>query len=121
MFTWSGSTARRTSRARRWRPTTTAGVVDDDLLQCVLFDGNTKQAKLMGSIDRLEALFEGLREQEKEYWTRTTSRCSSASWSPRVSRRSGEGVHEAVDELVWQDLEPGTPADTTASRETLCL
>ena len=44
-------------------------VVNDDLLQCVLFDGNTKQANLIG-IEYIvsEALFDGLPEQEKDYW-----------------------------------------------------
>ncbi len=44
-------------------------VVNDDLLQCVLFDGNTADANLIG-IEYIvsEALFDGLPEEEKGYW-----------------------------------------------------
>lgn len=44
-------------------------VVNDDLLQCVLFDGNTKDANLIG-IEYIvsERLFETLPEDEKDYW-----------------------------------------------------
>jgi hypothetical protein len=44
-------------------------VVNDDLLQCVLFDGNTKDANLIG-IEYIvsERLFDGMPEQEKSYW-----------------------------------------------------
>ena len=44
-------------------------VVNDDLLQCVLFDGNTKDANLIG-IEYIvsEKLFETLPEDEKDYW-----------------------------------------------------
>lgn len=44
-------------------------VVNDDLLQCVLFDGNTRDANLIG-IEYIvsERLFEGLDEDEQAYW-----------------------------------------------------
>ncbi len=44
-------------------------VVNDDLLQCVLFDGNTKDANLIG-IEYIVSgtLFETLPEQEQGYW-----------------------------------------------------
>ncbi len=44
-------------------------VVNDDLLQCVLFDGNTRQANLIG-IEYIasEKLFAALPEPEKAYW-----------------------------------------------------
>ena len=44
-------------------------VVNDDFLQCVLFDGNTKDANLIG-IEYIvsEALFGRLPEEEKGYW-----------------------------------------------------
>lgn len=44
-------------------------VVNDDLLQCVLFDGNTRQANLIG-IEYIasEKLFATLPEPEKAYW-----------------------------------------------------
>ena len=44
-------------------------VVNDDLLQCVLFDGNTKDANLIG-IEYIIAggLFDGLPDEEKPYW-----------------------------------------------------
>lgn len=44
-------------------------VVNDDLLQCVLFDGNTKDANLIG-IEYIvsERLFNTLPQQEKDYW-----------------------------------------------------
>lgn len=44
-------------------------VVNDDLLQCVLFDGNTRDANLIG-IEYIvsERLFDGLPGQEKPYW-----------------------------------------------------
>lgn len=44
-------------------------VVNDDLLQCVLFDGNTREANLVG-VEYIvsEALFETLPEQERGYW-----------------------------------------------------
>ena len=44
-------------------------VVNDDLLQCVLFDGNTKDANLIG-IEYIvsERLFETLPEDERAYW-----------------------------------------------------
>ncbi len=44
-------------------------VVNDDLLQCALFDGNTRDANLIG-IEYIVsgALFESLPEEEKDYW-----------------------------------------------------
>jgi hypothetical protein len=44
-------------------------VVNDDLLQCVLFDGNTKDANLIG-VEYIvsEQLFGSLPEQERSYW-----------------------------------------------------
>lgn len=44
-------------------------VVNDDLLQCVLFDGNTRGANLIG-IEYIvsEALFDSLPEEEQDYW-----------------------------------------------------
>ncbi len=44
-------------------------VVNDDLIQCVLFDGNTAGANLIG-IEYIisERLMEGLPEQEQGYW-----------------------------------------------------
>jgi hypothetical protein len=44
-------------------------VVNADLLQCVLFDGNTKDANLIG-VEYIisERLFETLPEHEREYW-----------------------------------------------------
>jgi hypothetical protein len=43
--------------------------VNQDLIQCVLFDGNTKDANLIG-IEYIvsERLFDGLPEDEKAYW-----------------------------------------------------
>lgn len=43
--------------------------VNEDFAQCVLFDGNTEDAKLTG-IEYIisEKLFESLPEEEKEYW-----------------------------------------------------
>ncbi|MGH3099113.1 MAG: OBAP family protein [Streptosporangiales bacterium] len=44
-------------------------VVNDDLLQCVLFDGNTKEANLIGAEYIVsERLFATLPEGEKPYW-----------------------------------------------------
>lgn len=44
-------------------------VVNDDLLQCVLFDGNTKNSNLIG-IEYIvsEKLFSSLPEDEKPFW-----------------------------------------------------
>jgi hypothetical protein len=44
-------------------------VVNDDLLQCVLFDGNTKDANLIG-VEYIisDRLFDGMPDQEKPYW-----------------------------------------------------
>ncbi|RBY76847.1 DUF1264 domain-containing protein [Geodermatophilus sp. TF02-6] len=44
-------------------------VVNDDLLQCVLFDGNTKDANLIG-IEYIVSgrLFDRLPEEERPYW-----------------------------------------------------
>ncbi|GAB2786451.1 OBAP family protein [Halomonas shantousis] len=44
-------------------------VVNDDFLQCTIFDGNTADANLIG-IEYIvsEALFETLPEEEKPYW-----------------------------------------------------
>ena len=44
-------------------------VVNDDLLQCVLFDGNTAHANLIG-IEYIvsERMFDTLPEAEREYW-----------------------------------------------------
>jgi hypothetical protein len=44
-------------------------VVNDDLLQCVLFDGNTRDANLIG-VEYIvsERLFETLPEDERGYW-----------------------------------------------------
>lgn len=44
-------------------------VVNDDLLQCVLFDGNTKDANLIG-VEYIVSgpLFDGLPDEEKPYW-----------------------------------------------------
>lgn len=43
--------------------------VNDDLLQCAIFDGNTDEANLIG-IEYIisEWLFDGLPEEEKPYW-----------------------------------------------------
>ncbi len=43
--------------------------VNSDLLQCAIFDGNTRDANLIG-IEYIisEALFDGLPEAEKDYW-----------------------------------------------------
>ncbi len=43
--------------------------VNQDFLQCVLFDGNTKEANLIG-IEYIisEKLFESLPEEERDYW-----------------------------------------------------
>jgi hypothetical protein len=44
-------------------------VVNDDLLQCVLFDGNTREANLVGIEYIVSAhLFGTLLEEEKDYW-----------------------------------------------------
>ena len=44
-------------------------VVNDDLLQCVLFDGNTEDANLVGlEYVVSERLFEDLPPQERAYW-----------------------------------------------------
>lgn len=44
-------------------------VVNDDLLQCVLFDGNTKDANLIGIEYIISGrLFDGLPDEEKSYW-----------------------------------------------------
>lgn len=44
-------------------------VVNDDLLQCVLFDGNTKDANLIGIEYIISGrLFDEMPEQEKSYW-----------------------------------------------------
>lgn len=44
-------------------------VVNDDLIQCVLFDGNTREANLIG-IEYIvsESLYGTLSEQERAYW-----------------------------------------------------
>ncbi|MHB0775165.1 OBAP family protein [Halomonas sp. WWR20] len=44
-------------------------VVNDDFLQCTIFDGNTAEANLIG-IEYIvsEALFDSLPEEEKAYW-----------------------------------------------------
>lgn len=44
-------------------------VVNDDLIQCVLFDGNTRDANLIG-VEYIvsERLFETLPESERRYW-----------------------------------------------------
>lgn len=44
-------------------------VVNDDLLQCILFDGNTRDANLIG-IEYIvsESLFGGLPEDERDLW-----------------------------------------------------
>ncbi|WP_007024973.1 OBAP family protein [Saccharomonospora iraqiensis] len=44
-------------------------VVNDDLLQCVIFDGNTRDANLIG-IEYIvsERVFDPLPEEEKDYW-----------------------------------------------------
>src|SRR3954447_14615060 len=44
-------------------------VVNDDFLQCVLFDGNTKEANLIG-VEYIvsERLFDTLPEDERHYW-----------------------------------------------------
>lgn len=44
-------------------------VVNDDLLQCVLFDGNTREANLIG-VEYIvsEKLFATLPEEERAYW-----------------------------------------------------
>ncbi|MES4903513.1 MULTISPECIES: OBAP family protein [unclassified Streptomyces] len=44
-------------------------VVNADLLQCVLFDGNTKDANLIGIEYIISGrLFDGMPDQEKPYW-----------------------------------------------------
>ena len=44
-------------------------MVNADLLQCVLFDGNTKDANLIGIEYIISGrLFDGMPDQEKPYW-----------------------------------------------------
>ena len=44
-------------------------VLNDEVIQCVIFDGNTRDAKVMGVEYVIsERLFAGLPEEEKAYW-----------------------------------------------------
>ena len=80
-------------------------VVNDDLLQCVLFDGNTRDANLIGMEYIVsERLFDSMPEDEKDTGTRTTSSCSRASSPPGAARRRGEGVLRAAGQLLRQDV-----------------
>jgi hypothetical protein len=56
-------------------------VVNDDFLQCVIFDGNTRSANLIG-VEYIvsEKLFETLPPASRSSGTRTTTRCCPASW-----------------------------------------
>ena len=58
-------------------------VVNDDLLQCVLFDGNTKDANLIG-VEYIVSQGCSTRcpSRKSPTGTRTTSRSFPASWSP---------------------------------------
>ncbi len=80
-------------------------VVNDDLLQCVLFDGNTKDANLIG-IEYIVSgrLLDQCRRRRSPTGTRTTSSCCPGSSSlpgcPRPQRRRSS----SCGQLLRQDL-----------------
>lgn len=80
-------------------------VVNNDLLQCVLFDDNTKDANLIG-IEYIisERLFDTLPDQEKPYWHPHNFELLWVVGRPRAAGGRGEDVFQTAGQLLRQDL-----------------
>ena len=66
---WMGFTSITATCRGRWKRTTIAPILNDDVIQCVIYDGNVKDAKIMGVEYIVSAkLFQGLPEAEKAMW-----------------------------------------------------
>jgi Protein of unknown function (DUF1264) len=98
--------------------------VNQDLLQCVLFDGNGRDANLIG-IEYIisERLFGTLPESEKPYWHPHNYEILSGQLAALGAARGGRArLPQAVDEQLRQDLAhlahrpPRTRARATGSR-----
>jgi hypothetical protein len=72
--------------------------VNQDLLQCVLFDGNTKDANLIG-IEYIvsERLFDGLPDEEKPYW-------HPHNYEILSGQLSAPGLPEAAERAFMKEL-----------------
>jgi hypothetical protein len=72
--------------------------VNQDLLQCVIFDGNTKDANLIG-IEYIvsERLFDGLPDEEKPYW-------HPHNYEILSGQLSAPGLPEAAERAFMKEL-----------------
>jgi hypothetical protein len=72
--------------------------VNQDLLQCMIFDGNTKDANLIG-IEYIvsERLFAGLPEEEKGYW-------HPHNYEILSGQLSAPGLPEAAERALMKEL-----------------
>jgi hypothetical protein len=72
--------------------------VNQDLFQCVLFDGNTKDANLIG-IEYIvsERLFDGLPDEEKPYW-------HPHNYEILSGQLSAPGLPEAAERAFMKEL-----------------
>ncbi len=90
--------------------------VNSDFLQCVLFDGNTSRANLIG-IEYIisETLFDSLPQAEKSYW-------HPHNYEILSGQLTAPGLPEAAEHALMRLLvnsygtpgTPGTPAGMTA-------
>jgi hypothetical protein len=73
-------------------------VVNDDLLQCVLFDGNIREANLIG-IEYIvsERLFASLPEQERRYW-------HPHNYEVLSGQLAAPGLPDAVEKSLMKQL-----------------
>lgn len=73
-------------------------VTNDDLLQCILFDGNTRDANLIG-IEYIisERLFASLPQQEQAYW-------HPHSFEVLSGQLAAPGLPESVEKAVMKQL-----------------
>lgn len=97
-------------------------VVNDDLLQCVLFDGNTREANLIGIEYIVFAhLFGTLPDEERPHWHPHNFEVLSGQL---VAPGLPEAAEHALMKLLMNSYArrgtPGTPADTTGSPAPRC-
>ncbi len=90
-------------------------VVNDDLLQCVLFDGNTKDANLIG-IEYIVSgrLFDQMPQEEKSYWhPHNYELLSGQLVAPGLPEVAEKAFLKLLVGSYGKTCTPGTPAPTT--------
>ncbi len=81
-------------------------ILNEDLIQCVIYDGNAKAAKLMGVEYVLSArLFATLPESEKSLWHSHVHEVKSGQLiAPGIPDMAEHELMEKLVEHLWQDL-----------------